>query len=239
MPVAFVDAATRTSDRESGLYQRFVLRGLSLPVSRVFLAAGFTANQTTALALLTGLAAAGTAVVGTPSAFLAAAVLLHAAKILDFVDGNLARARGEKTWAGKFFDGLSDVAVDVCFMVGLSAGLGGGWVVFGALAALGHTFGHYAQARYAYIHACMTAPGFGIRSSPTAAPPPRSGVRRVVPVMKRIGREIELPGLIAAVVAGRPEWWLAGMGSFRILVAGLQALRAMYAGAVSLNVPRR
>lgn len=87
------------------LPNRWMVRMLySLPVS---------ANHITLLSLMSGLVAAGFYLSGFQYALVAGAAFLYGKIFLDNVDGNLARARGEVSRAGRFLDSLTDFLVSV------------------------------------------------------------------------------------------------------------------------------
>lgn len=70
-----------------------------------------TANQITFLSLVLGLTAAGFYVGDSPQDLCWAAGFLYGKLLLDNVDGNLARARGEVSRLGRFFDSFTDITV--------------------------------------------------------------------------------------------------------------------------------
>ncbi len=80
-----------------------------------------SANQITLLSLVLGLAAARCYLIPGVVGLVLGAVLLYSKVFFDNVDGNLARARGEVSRYGRFFDSLTDF-----------------WVAFAVYAALSH-----------------------------------------------------------------------------------------------------
>jgi hypothetical protein len=70
-----------------------------------------TPNMITGLALLVGLASAGSILIGTPQAVFMGGVLLWSSAILDGADGILARAKQLFSDVGRAIDGASDAIV--------------------------------------------------------------------------------------------------------------------------------
>jgi hypothetical protein len=87
-----------------------------------------TPNQVTLAALVPGLAAGWCFWQGTSTGFLAGAILLFSAHLLDCADGMLARLRGTSSLTGYILDGLVDYIVQttlfVCLLHGLAVQLG-------------------------------------------------------------------------------------------------------------------
>lgn len=228
----YYDAAAEATDRKGGFYQRFVLRALSLPLSVPLMKLGVSANQATALGSLIGTLAAALACGGF---FLSAAIVRHVAVVMDFVDGNLARAARRKTWAGKFFDGLSDVLLDGLFVIGVGLGLGGAHAVLALSAAWIHAAGTAARVRLLYVSAAVPRAG----SAPEGhAVEQRGGVRRAVDVLERADRELVIATLIPAALFGRIDIWLVLVCGMRAADGLLNLAGSVYRGATVLNVPR-
>jgi phosphatidylglycerophosphate synthase len=93
-----------------------------------------TPNRVTLVSLLVGMAAAFCFAVGTPAALRIGAIVLQASFVLDCVDGQLARFRGESTLFGAALDKLCDrvklFAVTFALAAGLARSTGdAGWFV--------------------------------------------------------------------------------------------------------------
>jgi phosphatidylglycerophosphate synthase len=238
----FYDPAAAATDRSTGFYARWVLRSASFPVSRLCLAIRSTPNQITVVGTALGLLAAGLAVLGGRGALLAAGGVLHVAKVMDYVDGNLARAYGRKTWLGKFLDGLSDALVDSAFLAGVGLGVGGAVALFAVGAAWVSTLGLYAKVRHLYLLG-KVRPAEPAEAAPMegeAATVSRAArlARGVVVVLERLDHELALPGFVLAAGVGRVDWWVVGAGSLRLLTGATAVAKATYAGVVTLNLPR-
>ena len=76
-----------------------------------------TANQFTFLAVLLGLAAAYFL---ATQQFLLGALFVSIASIWDLVDGSFARAKGQKSLFGNYWDAMVDKLVEACFYFGLA-----------------------------------------------------------------------------------------------------------------------
>lgn len=235
----FSDAAAAATDRRAGFYQSYVLRPLSLPLTPAFLRAGISANQATAIGALVGIAAAATAAAGTYEALLGAAFVRHFAVVMDFVDGNLARAHGLKTWAGKYFDGLTDALLDGLFVIGVGVGLGGGYPTAACFAAWMYGAGQYARMRLLYVdgvYARTSAPPAAVPGVPPFA---HAGLaRRALAAFDRFDREVTLPLLIPAAVIGRMDLWAVLACVVRGTGGILNLAGAVYRAAVVLNIRR-
>ena len=81
-----------------------------------------TPNQITVLSLVIGISSGALFVVGCWPAFLAGAILLQIAFILDCADGQLARSRGEMSRAGGWLDTATDIFKNFSIFLGLTWG---------------------------------------------------------------------------------------------------------------------
>lgn len=108
-------------------------------------ARGFTANQLTTLGILAGLAAAGAVLVGQLPAALA---LILASRLLDGLDGAVARATG-KTPFGGYLDIVGDflfyVSVPLAFGLADPANLRAAMVLLASFALTGVSFLAFAS----------------------------------------------------------------------------------------------
>jgi len=111
-----------------------------------------TANQVTGLSLVMGVLSAISFIWGGESSHLWAGFFLYLKILLDNVDGNLARVRGEESRLGRFFDSLTDFTVSLLvyfsamFRLVMDTGEWG-WV-FLALAALLSSYLHCSYFVY-------------------------------------------------------------------------------------------
>ena len=98
----------------------FCFRELSFLITPLFLRWGLSANGTTLLSGMVGMAAVVSICVSfTRDMYGIGLCLYFAYYMLDYVDGNLARCRDEATYFGKFFDGLVNGFVESLFPLAL------------------------------------------------------------------------------------------------------------------------
>ena len=129
--------------------------GLLAPVARAVPAAVHP-SAITALALVPGLGAAAAAALGAP---LVALALWLANRVLDGLDGTLARRRGLQSDTGAYADILLDVVVYAAIPLGLAAA-DGGRGAYAAAAVLLASF--YVNAvSWAYLSALLERRGAG------------------------------------------------------------------------------
>lgn len=234
----FLDAATRESDQTLGPYYRWVLRPASLPVAAMFLSAGMTANQVTLIGMAVGGGAAALAAIGTPAMMLWGALLWQVSRVLDLVDGNLARASGVKVWSGKFLDGLGDALLDTAFLIGVGIGVGGLWGAASAVIAWFIISGAYARMRLLYIQQLIHAGRPEGAATAPKAPAPVGLARRVMSGLEWIDRNAGLPGVVAAAALGAPLVWLVPTLALRSVLAFAGLGGAIWIGVRTLAVPR-
>jgi phosphatidylglycerophosphate synthase len=102
---------------------RKVARPMALYLTRIVLPWGISANVVTAVAALTGLAAAAAFAYGPTYGLIAGAALLQLWYLLDHVDGQIARFRGTASVAGTYVDYLMHYVVHGACPFGLGWGL--------------------------------------------------------------------------------------------------------------------
>ncbi len=122
-----------------GLADRYVIRGMSLPLSALFCRLRVTPNQITWVNILVGLIACGFAAVGTRTGFAIAGGLMLLQAILDSCDGEVARLRYLSSKFGMWLDNASDDLIDNLFIAMLGVGIGGIWMPIGVGAAVAKT----------------------------------------------------------------------------------------------------
>ena len=88
-------------------YARRVIRDAALPITRLLLYTGVTANQVTAISLILGLLGISLFASPSPIVFLLGTFLLQVWYLLDHVDGQIARYRKTSSLTGRFFDFLT------------------------------------------------------------------------------------------------------------------------------------
>lgn len=118
-----------------GLGDRFVIRAISLRITRLCCVLGISPNQVTSLNIVVGLLACLLVTRGTTNAFLAAGGLMFLQVILDSCDGEIARIRHMHSAFGMWLDNTSDDVIDTAFIACLGIGMGGIWAIVGIAAA--------------------------------------------------------------------------------------------------------
>ena len=124
---------------EQGVWAiRYGIRPLSAYVAWLFIRLRISCKQTVVLGLLLGLAGCFLIAVGSPQVMVAGAVLLIAGSLLDYVDGNIARATGTTDKLGAYLDLTSDNFMAAA--VPIAVGLGTGNPLWGIVLALLYTY---------------------------------------------------------------------------------------------------
>jgi len=104
-----VKRAAKREDFRAGVQMRLLMPRLSVRLTRLTLAyTRLTPNQITIVSLLFGVAAAAAFVAGNPLVVLAGLLAFHVHVLLDYVDGEVARCRGETSVRGAYFDLMTD-----------------------------------------------------------------------------------------------------------------------------------
>jgi phosphatidylglycerophosphate synthase len=98
-------------------------RPIAFAIVKLIYRLPITPNQVTMLSLGAGLVAAFYFSMGTPGAFMAAAIWYAASNVLDCCDGMLARLQGSGTPLGRLVDGIADWVIAVAIFLGLGVGL--------------------------------------------------------------------------------------------------------------------
>ena len=117
---------------------RYGIRPLSVYVAWLFIRLGVSCKQTVVLGLLLGLTGCFLIAVGSPQVMVAGAVLLIVGSLLDYVDGNIARATGTTDKLGAYLDLTSDNFMAAA--VPIAVGLGTGNPLWGIVLALLYTY---------------------------------------------------------------------------------------------------
>jgi phosphatidylglycerophosphate synthase len=105
-----IKASYKAGENEA-LFTKYFYRPLSFPLTPFFLRLGFSANGVTCLNLLFGVLAATCFVFGSYTLWRIGAIIFVAEKLLDYVDGNIARVKDNASYFGKFLDGVIDTFV--------------------------------------------------------------------------------------------------------------------------------
>ncbi|KKL97137.1 hypothetical protein LCGC14_1837500 [marine sediment metagenome] len=117
---------------------RYGIRPLSVYVAWLFIRLGISCKQTVVLGLLMGLTGCFLIAVGSLQVAAAGCVLLIIGSLLDYVDGNIARATGTTDKLGAYLDLTSDNFMAAA--VPIAVGLGTGNPLLGIVLALLYTY---------------------------------------------------------------------------------------------------
>ena len=110
--------------RKNGIIAKHIYRRVSAHVVRfLVLKTQITPNQVTAVRLILSFIAAPFLVIGKHFYLLVGGVIVAAAFILDYVDGDLARLKNLESEKGKLFDVVSDRIIIIVSILSLSLGL--------------------------------------------------------------------------------------------------------------------
>lgn len=111
-------------DVRSNLWEYFVLRPISFRLTPLFIRLGFSANAVTALGML--LLICGLVFISLGAThrynFIIGAALINISILLDYIDGNIARWRGQSSQFGALFDHI--VGQVYCSFQPICLGLG-------------------------------------------------------------------------------------------------------------------
>ncbi len=118
-----------------GVGDRYVIRYLSLSLTRVLCHTPVRPNHVTLANIAVGLSACWFASRGSRLGFALAGALIFLQVVLDSCDGELARIRHRHSRAGMILDNVSDDVIDNTFIACLGLGLGGVWAWIGPVAA--------------------------------------------------------------------------------------------------------
>lgn len=119
--------ASYTGDKkESGKkdpWAHFILRPLSFYVACPLINRGISANQVTFLSLASGLVGCAFLALGFYWAVVLGAVIINIYELLDYVDGDIARATNTTTQYGAAIDGTSYMIITSLLFVAIGIGL--------------------------------------------------------------------------------------------------------------------
>ena len=117
---------------------RYGIRPLSVYVAWLFIRLGISCKQTVMLGLLLGLLGVFLVKAGSPQVAVAGILLLIAGSLLDYVDGNIARATGTTDKLGAYLDLTCDNFMAAA--VPIAVGIGTGNPLWGVVLALLYTY---------------------------------------------------------------------------------------------------
>ncbi|MCZ6763317.1 MAG: CDP-alcohol phosphatidyltransferase family protein [Alphaproteobacteria bacterium] len=117
------------------------LQRLGMAIARALAKTPVTPNMVTAVSLIAGVGGAYAFAHGPGPGAIIGAALFSFARILDYVDGSLARLQGKTTRIGYYLDYFTGGISYVCLFLGIGIGLSGGtslgvWaLILGTIAA--------------------------------------------------------------------------------------------------------
>ena len=117
---ALLGEAKRASDP---MWCKFVYRPLSFPAGWLFYKIGIKANSVSFLSILLAFISSFIIVSGSSNEIIFASFIMLSIALLDCIDGNIARARGETGLSGEWIDALSGYIVYALLPVSLGVHL--------------------------------------------------------------------------------------------------------------------
>ena len=138
---------------EETIFLAYLIRSFSIYFTRIFILLKISANQTSVLSLLFGLAGSILVMMMTPLYVFFGSLCLIIHTVLDFVDGEVARYTNNGTLTGKYLDDVNHSINVPLLMFFVSFGLfqetGNIWLFFfGALASVCEAVGHNVEWGY-------------------------------------------------------------------------------------------
>lgn len=112
---------TRTIEKNN-LFGCFVLRRISFYLTWLFVRLGISANEVTGISILMGCIGCILLAFGSYTSMITGALILNIWALLEFVDGNVARATHSCSNYGAFIDDLNAYTVSVLFFISVGVG---------------------------------------------------------------------------------------------------------------------
>lgn len=143
---ALLGEAKRASDP---MWCKFVYRPISFPTGWLFYKIGMKANSVSFLSILLAFIASFIIVSGSSDGIVLASFIMLSIALLDCIDGNIARARGETGPGGEWIDALSGYIVYALLPVSLGVHLNlnnpyeilpGLWILIGSITSISNLF---------------------------------------------------------------------------------------------------
>lgn len=144
----------RTSDP---ICCRYIYRPLSFPVGWIFYKSGMKANSISLLSIFLAIMSSLIMIFGSPKFIVLASSLMLLVALLDCIDGNVARARGETGPAGEWMDALSGYTVYAILPLSLGIHLYlhnphtssiGLWIIVGSITSITNLFLRLIYQKY-------------------------------------------------------------------------------------------
>ena len=151
---SFLGESKRNSDP---LFCRFFLRPLSFPLGWIFYKSGMRANTISCISIGITLVASFLIISAGDEDIILASFFMIFVALLDCVDGNIARARGETGPSGEWMDALSGytvyaflpVALGISVQEGSQSDLAAGtWILIGAITSIANLYLRLIYQKY-------------------------------------------------------------------------------------------
>ena len=136
---------------------RYFFRPLSFPTGWLFYRLGVKANYISLLSIFLAIISSFIIVLGDPDDLVTASFMMIFVALLDCIDGNVARARGETGPSGEWMDALSGYTVYALLPLSLGIHLSihnpyqqipGIWIILGALTSIANLFLRLLYQKY-------------------------------------------------------------------------------------------
>jgi phosphatidylglycerophosphate synthase len=212
------------------------VRRLSPYVTRALIPTRVTPNAVTWLMLVVGLLAAAALTVPGVVTAAVAVLLIQAQILLDCVDGELARWRGQFSPAGVYLDRLGHYVTETALPIALGIRADGGWDEIGGYTALGLLAAVLAllvRMEIVLVHVARAESGRPpVEDTAAAAAPRASGLRRVrraLAVFPFFRAFVAIEATLLALAAALLELVLGDLEATRVLVIALVPVAAITA----------
>ncbi len=128
---------------------KFFFRPLSIRISWVFYKAGIRANTISLISVILAFLASFLIIISSPENIILPVLIMMIISLLDCIDGNVARSRGENSPSGEWMDALSGYTVYALLPFSLGIFLSanfpnnffpGTWIIIGALTSISNLY---------------------------------------------------------------------------------------------------
>ena len=161
----FKDLLGKSKRNSDPLFCRYFLRPLSFPIGWIFYSLGIRANSISLISIVVTVIACLLIIFGENQEITLASFLMIFVALLDCVDGNVARARGETGPAGEWMDALSGYTVYALLPISLGIGiqiesqsddLVGIWIIVGSITVISNLYSRLLYQKYMNSFSEMT-----------------------------------------------------------------------------------